>query len=65
MKIIYEFDPYEDKYELEVFQKASSNAYKLNEIENYIRKFKHDDRKNISIDELKESIYSILGDENN
>jgi hypothetical protein len=65
MKIIYEFDPYEDKYELEVFQKASSNAYKLNEIENYIRKFKHDDRQNIPIDELKESIYSILGDENN
>jgi hypothetical protein len=63
MKIIYEFDPYEDRDELELFQKAASNAYKLNEIEDYIRRFKHDERETIPIEELKEHIYNILNDE--
>jgi hypothetical protein len=63
MKIIYEFDPYEDRDELDFFQKAASNAYKLNEIEDYIRRFKHDERETIPIEELKEHIYSILKNE--
>jgi tRNA isopentenyl-2-thiomethyl-A-37 hydroxylase MiaE len=44
-------------------QKAASNAYKLNEIEDYIRKFKYDERETIPIQELKEHMYNILKDE--
>lgn len=64
MKIIYEFDPYEDKEELETYQKAGKNACKLYAIEMYIRKLsKYDNRTEISIDELKETIYNIINEE--
>jgi hypothetical protein len=51
MKIIYEFDPYEDKEELELFRNASSNAVKLHDIET------------VRVDQLWEDITAILNQE--
>ena len=63
MKIIYEFDPYEDKEELELFQNASVNAKKLDEITRYVRKLnKYDEREVISIEELVTNMNEILND---
>jgi len=61
MKIIYEFDPYEDKEELEVFRKASANHCKLHDIEMYVRNLKkYSDQDTINIEKLWEEITSIL-----
>jgi hypothetical protein len=61
MKIIYEFDPYEDKEELELFRNASSNAVKLHDIEMYVRNLKkYSDQDTINIEKLWEDITSIL-----
>jgi hypothetical protein len=61
MKIIYEFDPYEDKEELEVFRNASSNAVKLHDIEMYVRNLrKYSDQKTIDVEKLSEDIAAIL-----
>lgn len=61
MKIIYEFDPYEDKEELEVFRNASSNAAKLHDIERYVRNLrKYSDQKTIDVEKLSEEIAAIL-----
>lgn len=61
MKIIYEFDPYEDKEELEVFRQASANHCKLHDIEMYVRNLrKYSDQKTIDIETLWEDITSIL-----
>ena len=63
MKIIYEFDPYEDKEELELFQNAGVNAKKLDEITRYVRKLnKYDEREVISIEELVTNMNEILND---
>lgn len=63
MKIIYEFDPYEDQEELKMFQKARDNLNRLYNIETYIRQlYKYDERDTIEIAELREKIYEILGD---
>lgn len=63
MKIIYEFDPYEDKDELELFQNAAKTAKKLEDIERYIRKLsKYDEREIISIEELTTEIKEILSE---
>jgi hypothetical protein len=64
MKIIYEFDPYEDKEELEVFRQASANHCKLHDIEMYIRNLrKYDEREIISIEEVSDAITEILNKE--
>lgn len=61
MKIIYEFDPYEDKEELELFRDAAKTAKKLEDIQRYIRKLsKYDEREIISIEELTTEISDIL-----
>jgi hypothetical protein len=64
MKIIYEFDPYEDKEELEVFRNASANAVKLHDIERYVRNLrKYSDQKTIDVEKLSEDIAAILYEE--
>lgn len=64
MKIIYEFDPYEDKEELEVFQQATVNHCKLHDIEMYVRNLKkYSEKDTIDIDTLWEDITSILNKE--
>ena len=64
MKIIYEFDPYEDKEELEVLRQASANHCKLHDIEMYIRNLRmYDVRELISIEEVSDAITEILNKE--
>ena len=64
MKIIYEFDPYEDKEELEVFRQASTNHCKLHDIEMYVRNLKkYSEQDTIDIETLWEDIASILNKE--
>jgi hypothetical protein len=64
MKIIYEFDPYEDSEELELFRNASSNAVKLHDIEMYVRNLrKYSEQETVRVDQLWEDITAILNQE--
>lgn len=61
MKIIYEFDPIEDKEDLLIHQKAVSNHCKLYDIEQYIRKLrKYDDRNVVDKQEIIDAINEII-----
>lgn len=63
MKIKYEFDPYEDKDDLLVFQNASNYYVQLIHIRDYIRSLnKYDERDLIPKEEIVDNIYEILGD---
>ena len=64
MKIIYEFDPYEDREDLEVFQAASSNHVKIHDIADYLRRLtKYDLRDMLPKEEIVEAIYNIINEE--
>lgn len=64
MKVIYEFDPHEDREELELFQKASDNHVKLHDISDYLRRLrKYDERDIIPKEEVIEAIYRIMNEE--
>jgi hypothetical protein len=65
MKVTYTFDPYEDKEDLQIFQKAISTHLKVHEIEEYLRKLrKYDEREEVPKQEVIDAIIDILyGDE--
>lgn len=63
MKIIYEFDPYDDSLELNLTRNASKNYNMVNDVKEYIRSlYKHDDRDSIPKDELIEKLNEITED---
>ena len=66
MKIIMEFDPYEDREEWEIHTKAHKRAILEYEIENYLRQIdKHRDLsadQEILFDEIRDKWYEIKQD---
>lgn len=64
MKVIYEFDPYEDREDLEIFQAASVNHVKLHDISDYLRRLrKYDERDMLPKEEIVDAIFNIINDE--
>ena len=63
MKVTFEFDPYEDKEDLALFQHAKKYYCALHYIEEYIRQLrKYDEREAIPAEEISAKFYSILDD---